>query len=382
MKSSYRSLAPWVVLALATLAFERPPARGQDSDPLKESGAFQRLAAPMNKLLELRWENDRMRLVRDENPDRLELAFREIQEQAGTRSSGSSSGGDNRSLRFEGSSLKGELELSRMARGRAGVFRLRGDLAGAWPVMRLMLREVAAPGRHLTVHDDGDGALSITLASDSSDHWLRFRQRTNGSVLIQEIRGEELFAAQADSLMALVAKQPKHMEEKFMPLLKHVGFVPPLMPSDPRVQAAVLSMLRPSDAGDADEFTRLIAQLADPAFQTREQATRTLAARYERYKPLLVKAAADKSLAPEAQQRIKKLLQTADKSPTTGLDRLIEARGLIKDPEYLVLLLASAKVEDERALLVAHLEKLSGQKLGGDVAAWRKWLEQRTPSSR
>ena len=55
---------------------------------------------------------------------------------------------------------------------------------------------------------------------------------------------------------------------------------------------------------------------------------------------------------------------------------MIASLRLTEDVGYLVGLLSEA-AEQDRPNVVAALERLTGQKLGPDAVAWKKWLSSR-----
>jgi hypothetical protein len=60
---------------------------------------------------------------------------------------------------------------------------------------------------------------------------------------------------------------------------------------------------------------------------------------------------------------------------TADLDRLIIEMKLTGDMAYLISLLGRVQ-PDQEDMIVAHLEKETGEALGSDQDAWQDWLDQ------
>ncbi len=377
------------------LSGEAGPSAGEDvagTPPGMKKGALQEAAGPLGRLLWLSWEKQGIRLdreaQREEDTKTKEQAARELanrcinqgmleeevakivemladREGLGLfgeiRRAGGSSGwlvsssdGEN-SVRFQGTKLCGRMETGR------GCF-------------RVILSEQNEPGCQIDFQDDGDGRVSIIGCDADDTFFLRLTQRKDGGVRVVLIRDRHVFHAQAASFAALWRAHRGPVEKDLLPLLRHLGVTPPLMPCDPAVKARVLSRLRPPGNEERKAFEGAVRGLNDNDFQAREAASRKLGESYGRFREAIEKLLREGPLAPEAKNRLQALAESKGRE-AKRFDAAVAALGLLDDPGYLVELLGEAKGADAEAVAV-QLRKVTGQDLP-DAAAWRKWREEK-----
>ena len=118
---------------------------------------------------------------------------------------------------------------------------------------------------------------------------------------------------------------------------------------------------------------RLIAELESDNYQHREKAANTLAERFELYQDAIRRALADKPKSYEVQLRLEQIV--AQHSDSTAADT-VAALDLLHDANFIVALFDAANPEEVPKIAV-HLEKITGQSLGNDAAAWKQWVQSR-----
>jgi hypothetical protein len=245
---------------------------------------------------------------------------------------------------------------------------------------RALLRETGQPGRILHFAAEAK-RLRILLLSPDDEFVLMVRQEPDGTFGVLDLAGATPLRIRAGSFAAFCRTHRKYALERLLPLLAHNGVGVPPLPHSQATRGQVLTMLRSALApGQEKDAATLIAQLDDPAYARREQATQRLAAGFARYRRHIEKAAADESRSAEAQARLRKIL--ADAKPRTDLHAVVTAYGLLEDPQYLVELLAATKGPDDHKVLAAQLEKLTGQRFGTDLRKWQAHLPQAGPPTR
>ncbi len=366
-----------VAFLLTTLAATTSSAADEPAGPLEQKGKLDQLRDTTSKLVKLGWHDGRLAMLRSDDADELREAFNAIESIAGGGSSVSWWGDSRRSWTFVGDAMHGELVLEKTSR-LLPLLKSKG-----WPNMKLTLREKTGPQRTLTIHDNGKGGIVISLTSDKDHYFLRMRQRPGGAMLVQELNGDFAFAAQGNTFLNLYKSHRKYVEDRLMPILRHVGVTPPPIATDPKVQVTVLSLLMPIDDKLQEEFEQILKQLEASNFQDREKATSNLREGFKRFKPLLLRAASDERLAPESHNRIDRVLKSANDADGQSVDYLVATLALDRDVKYLIWLLeveSAKKPTDAKHLesLSGRLKQLTEQELGVDVAAWKAWREKQT----
>jgi hypothetical protein len=271
-----------------------------------------------------------------------------------------------------GSSSSGKSERSNYFGGRGFYGRLATSSNG---LVEMELREEDGPQRRLTVRDNGKGTMRLEYSSDEHDFLLLIQQSKNGSVKMVYMVGDETLAGSAESFHALYAKHREQFDTKIFPMLRHVGVVPPLTPLSTPVVKTVLAKLVPVDGDRRRQTEQLIAQLQNDSFAKRDEATKKLFAETARHEPVIEEMLKDKDLDPETKMRLEKVIKS-HRAKNLEVEQLIVSLKLTDDAKYLVGLLPDT-TEQDRPNVVAALERLTGQKLGTDVSAWKKWLSKK-----
>ena len=301
-----------------------------------------------------------------EAPD-AERIFNLLQVASRSHGTGRSMGGNERSTSFSGGGLAGRLSLTGTANAPGqGVQGVDVDL-----------REEKDPKRSLQVTDDGEGALRLVASDGAGKFLLVINQARGGRFSVAFVEGDTPYAGSGESYQAFYRANRETVEKRLIPLLARLGVGTPLTAVSPEVRKAVLSRLRPVTEEERQEIDRRITGLDDADHAKREEATRFLAEQGHRHPARLEAAQKDASNSPEAAARLTRIL--AEIQIRRRADDLAGTLGLDGDPATLADLLDAAP-EADRPLVVAALEKATGQKLGADAAAWKTWLESAKPA--
>ena len=360
--------------------------------PGAQEGSMQEARSALNKILSLTWQGDHVTIDRrhwdnlfaGRSPEEMEQdvefllqkqnvsvpkadqhgmpfnrgisqhnvlrLFDNLRHEFGNSGRSSSTSGANVSVSFSNQVASAELQLT------GGSFRFE-------------FRERTSPRRLLMVNQSNDG-LSITLFGEVV---LRFHQRGDGTVSIVETMGETLTSRNSESFGRLYLNDPEFIETRLFPLLHHVGIVPPASRFDPSVVDRVVERLTLAmQTEDVELAHQLIEELDSDEFQVRQAASKRLEAKVEQYRELLVAAANADDASFERRSRIKFLL---DKNSLASgdSDGLISSLRLMDDPVYLAIIMQQLDDVDFPPL-AKRLEVLTGEMLGTDVDAWRRWV--------
>ncbi len=300
------------------------------------------------------WSVREAREMLDMNP--VERAFKRLQSACGSNSSGSGSGGNHKYEYFRGGDLNGRIDII----GKS---------------VAVTLEEINSPGRKIAVRDDGWGLLRIMVSDAKGDLLLVAGQSSKGRFSVAHVSGDTVFAATGESFKDFYAKHQRYVDERFFPVLKHMGIIVPWGQYNPKVKQTVLAkIVGPLTPDQAARGKTLIEQLNDNSFKKRREATGILSAQFARYRELIEQAAKKKSNPPETASRLKKIVK--ENTEQGDIEKFVTGRKLTTDVGYLIWLIGDAPADD-RAAVAATLQRLTNQKLGPDPVAWKKWWSQK-----
>lgn len=231
--------------------------------------------------------------------------------------------------------------------------RLDADLAK----LTLSFEELSHPGRVIRIHAVGP-TLQITVLGDFIH---RFQQQVdsngNSSLRVTEILDDEVLNYQVASFAELYRQQPRYVEDRFLPLLEHLGIVPPLSRFDPQLTQRVIELLTGDRAKIQAEFDVIAQELDVDQFTRRESAFRKLRDDLDKFFPFIYAKSKDTSISRETRARISKLLEIGNEKGTSELDSTIAALGLTNDTHYLTEL-AKAVAPEQGVIVESHLKTL------------------------
>ena len=283
----------------------------------------------------------------------IESLFQQIQEASG--SSGRGRGGSGRDMRsdFHGGAISGRLLIKD-------------------EVVRLSFEEAKSPQRTLELNVEDGECFRLELFAPAGDMIILHQAKGRQFAVVAIIDGQ-LFAAKEASIGEFLKRHRQKMVNDIFPLLAKLGVWPYLSPESPEIRKAVLSSLARTAEADKN-FDRLIADLDSDRLTVRDKATLALARRFDECSDLIEKKLNDPLTSPEAAGRLKMVL--AEHEDLQNIRQTIDLLGLREDAKYVVSLLNDASPE-ENAKLIAHLERITGEKLGADPAAWKEWAKNR-----
>jgi hypothetical protein len=283
----------------------------------------------------------------------LEIPFRQIQTAAKTSSSGMSISGREREVRFSGTNLAGRLLT-------------RADS------VRMSLDEIKPPQRTLEFSEDSTGGFRLQLVHPDGD-LIFVSQGRNGSFAGVAMVGGKQFAGRGESFVAFYRQHRADVEAHILPALEQFGIQLMLSPQEPKVRQAVLALVTRTPE-KVEEGRKLLVELDSQKFAVRNNASQLLNDRFELYKDLIQEKLQEKSLPLEVRTRLQNIQSRHADSEKVG--QAVAALELLKDGRYLVSLFDHAAGE-ETPLLIRHLEKTTGQRLGTDPAAWKEWARKK-----
>ncbi len=354
-----------VVVRLALLAFFAIPfcaASAEETyDPLKVKGALQEAAAPLKKLIKFRWKDGKIQpdLVADR--ETAQGLIHELTQVAGSGGSGSSSGGNEWSFNFNARSLNGE-------------YKYHGPLLIGAGTHSAKFKEVAGAKRELSVQSRSNGQLSISIQGGDDPYLLRMHQDPGGSLIVQEISGEQVFSHGANSFAEFCRTHVSFARDRLIPVLAHVGIDPPTTPYDQRVREEVVRLLKPLSKEQLEKFKDIGEGLDSEEFAVREKTAARVAEQFKDWEPVIRRVALDTSNSAEVRSRLFLIIRDKSSEEDQRIHDIITKTKLTSEPDYLVWLLTETKSAEDRPFVVSALEKVSGQEFGDDEAAWQKWL--------
>lgn len=364
-----------VALSLLALVVVVAASAGQETktappSPLLQQGHLNKLRPQLEQIFQFAFDGAKIKLdrkgwgdppkngkpalnINSVNVSPIESIFSHIRTQSGQLTHSSMSVSNRqREISFAGGALSGRL-------------RMQGE------IIRLDLEEVDAPHRSLELSDDGQGAMRLMLSGEGE--LILVQQTRSGACTVAAAAGGKSFIAQGDSFLALYKQHRQAVDAQMLPVLQ--GLAVALVPSSSTSQMknAVLALLTRTPEL-LEEGKKLMRDLDSEKFQTRDKASKLLNERFEVYKDLIQEKLKDSSLSQETSSRLAKIM--AGHPDAQKVSQTIAALDLLRDPAYLIGILEEAASE-QRSKVAAQLETVTGQRLGGDIAAWKKWLAER-----
>lgn len=375
-----------LVTVLLSASIVRAEALGSS---LMEKGAFDAIQIPINQLITLKldgsriqldrrlWEPDKKSADQDDEGDNanvfggnanlrarinvnrqqqtpVEQAFNALQKASGGMATSRMISGNSRATSFTGGSVNGRMESTQ----NRVIFEIS---------------ENAAPFRSIQVTDDPEGIFRLMLTSSSGDLIL-INQTPAGGASICGIVGETKLIDTAKTFGELRRKHRDIFETSINPVLERVGIGLALSPDSPEVHAKVVAMLTPVTDADRAAASALLKELDSPDFATREAAREQLLKLYDRYRAALTQLASETTLSNDAKASLDQIRDA--RSSSSPAERIVVENKLLDDPKYLARILTDQDAA-ARTIIVAHLEKISGQSFGNDVKAWEKWANEK-----
>ncbi|MFO7897561.1 MAG: hypothetical protein R6V58_00700 [Planctomycetota bacterium] len=229
------------------------------------------------------------------------------------------------------------------------------------------LRETAAPGNDLRVSESSDAGLRLTFSSFDGDLAI-LAQFPNGRVSAAVLSKGGGAACGAASFAELRRDHRRFVNEVLFARLRGLGVKLFPDPLGPDVIAAVCRRLGSSAKTEA-AFDAFLKRLDADDFREREAATKELKKVAAQFLPH-IRAALEDPPSAEVKERLEAVLTAA--GDVGEVHNVIDGLDLLDDVDYLIELLG--RVEQPRRPAIAdRLHEMTGQKLGPDPAAWKRW---------
>ncbi len=357
----------WGMVASVTALAQQKSAQ----PPLAQNGVLNKAQPQFEQIFQFAFDGAKIKLDRSSwgeapktpakpaigvvaNAPPIELFFNQIRTNSGQiTSSGGSYSTRYRDMHFGGANLSGRIRTS-------------GDF------VRMELEEMNAPHRTLEWTDDGQGALKMMLSQPDGD-LLLLQQSKQGTFTMTGVIGGKPFAAQGATFLTMYKQHRQSMDTQVLPVLQSLSIRLIPSPATPEMKKAVLALLTRTPELLA-EGKKLLGDLDNEKFPVRDKASKLLNERFEIYKDLIGERLKESGISQEAASRLNKIM--AAHPDAQKVSQTIAALDLLRDPVYLVGILAEAGPAD-RAKVAAQLKIVTGQRLGADPEAWKRWLDEK-----
>jgi hypothetical protein len=303
----------------------------------------------------------------------IKALFQKIESTAGIgRDSGRMTSGDL-VITHGGDKTSGRLSMRNSTDLEASFWsdKLSGRLHARGGSVRVTLEETQAPQRTLEFSQDGRGELRLQLTHPDGDQVL-LHQARHGKFLAVAVVGGQTFTGQAESFLALLRQHRREMEAHILPVLEHGGICLVPSPHMPSIRKGVLGILLRTAETQA-EGNKLLTDLDHDSFAVREKASEVLNVRFELYQDMIQEKLREKPISPKVRTRLQRIL--AQHTEAQRVYQAVAALNLLQDAGYVVSLLHHVTAK-ETPRLIGHLEKITGQRLGAEPAAWKEWAKK------
>jgi hypothetical protein len=252
-----------------------------------------------------------------------------------------------------------------------------GDLlSGQWnsdnDSDKMIFEEKKSPHRTVEFAMDQETGFRIQVSNPEGELIL-LRQEPDGAFSVVAMLAGKVKKYEADTFLALVRQNHLALEADVLPVLEQFGICLIAEPNSPQVQKVVLRLLL--NTNDSEEKgKKLLADLASDDEETYEKAQRWLNGVYDQYGVEIQQKLLDKSTNQQLRDRLQSIVD--DNPELRQVYQTIALLDLANDPECVVNILNDADPKDCPAI-VRHLETITGQKFGTDLAAWKEWVQQK-----
>lgn len=245
------------------------------------------------------------------------------------------------------------------------------SLSSSSDTLNLKVVEREGPMRMLDVHSSKFLRFLLT-----GDDVVVLLQQSKSGVKGVLIKGDKIRSEKSADYYEFCREHPE-LQAELAAEFRHAGVDLPLGIKEPEVKVVALRMLRSLYSGKAETLDELLKGLDADEFEKREAASRAIAAVYEQFESAIAVKLQGDDLSIEARKRLDKVVnENKDKrKKDTRAEDCVQANQLLSSPDYLIGMLPEAD-EATKELLSMHLEKITEQKLGSDVEAWKKWLSK------
>ena len=321
---------------------------GQDPDsPLSRTGVLQKIADPVSQLVRMQWHRGQLQVRLPGNHEEIEPHVSKIRELTGYGGGSGHYGGDAFRFDLNNEQISGYISRERNSGPRSST--------------TLLIEERESPGRSLLVEVKESGELRITLNDGRAGYLLRIRQGDDGAFQVQELQGVAVFSGSAPDFDSFCRQYRYYVNERLTPVLEHIGLGKLTTPFSPQIQQQIVACLRPWQDDELVTVGQLTRELDCEDFSRRQAASEELEKQIADHQQLLLRVSRDRRFGPEIRARIRTLIRDRfSDDQATEMEFVDQLLGGL-DSAYLEELIRLQTDEENRAILVGHLQTMTGQ---------------------
>lgn len=219
------------------------------------------------------------------------------------------------------------------------------------------------------------GKLSL-FSIDLARQKIHILRQTRKNVSLVTVEGDLFEYMTGETIKDLVTKPNfKSTVDQF----RAAGIGLPKIASGSKIEKWIESILNFNDQ-DRQKFEEAFPDLNSKKFKLRKQAAKALSKDIAGHSIAITAMLVSDDLPLEMRARFVEAINNSDDEETVLMISTIVEEKLNKSPALLTSLLTqqtdTKASEDFIANTVAQLEKVTGQKFGNDVAAWKKWTDE------
>ncbi len=326
--------------------------------PLTKDGLLQKIAPSLDELIELTWQDRQLSLRFLDSQQEIQKFCNAVRQVAGYGggTSHDGTGGYQASL------------VSDKLNGFVRKFKQRNRFQTT-----LSLEEIDAPRRALSIQQNADRGLTISLNAIESGYLLRLRQRSNGSVVIQELEGTSVFAERAENFDAFFREHPQFAEQKLLPLFEHFGLGKLISPYSDEIQEEFISLLSPWQPDELGRARQLTAGLAAKQYKQREAASEAITKSFADHESTLSRAALDRTFSPEIRARLNRIIDKQSSPEAKARRQFLVQMVERQNAAYLLWLMQAQTDPLRRQIIGEALRGLLNIEESADAIAAGDW---------
>jgi hypothetical protein len=296
------------------------------------------------------------------NDDKAYELMQKIEEKIGWGNGGSSWGGATWS--FSASSEKLGLQFTR-------------EKADSKYLTRLIMTEREKPFRrfHLSMGDEKKFQLVIE-GEPNVNYLFRISQEADGSIVVQEINGTEVFSAVQANFDEFCRSYPEFAESRIGPLFARFGIGKLISPYSSAVKEQVLFSIVPLSEEDLHSFSVSLQNLDSTSYVVREQESEKLSNEYNSLRDVMMRIATDRRFSPEVRDRVAEVINKKEKGTVSDIVRFVSTNKLDYQTEFLVWLLENETRPEYREKIIVRICEVEKLKTGKEDEAFANWLKE------
>lgn len=248
-------------------------------------------------------------------------------------------------------------------------------------VKTVSLQDLTDPSNRVEIKiDDVSGKLSL-FSIDLAKQKINIFRQTKTSVILVTADGDQFVSMAGDSVNQLV-REPGFVAA--LNQFRDAGIGMPKIASTTKIETWIESILNFSDQ-DRQKFEAAFPDLASRQFKLRKQAAKALSQDIAPHAIAIAAMLVSDDLPLEMRARILEAVNNSDDEEAVLMITTFAKEKLNNSPALLVSLLTrqidASAAPEIIAKTVVQLEKVTDQKFGNDVVAWKKWTDDHVVSA-